>query len=160
MCCRCPERQLDLCRGESSPSLFSKSLQTNLSILVRSSILALSEMDIPSKNSDDVFCLTNRKFVPSLKKKLRRLRLMTQFFFYCYNDEKSIAKHEQERNKKCKYIYIYIPARRYIYITHSVWKWKLAASEGRHDSALGVLLLYNIYALSKPFVGITVSRGL
>lgn len=52
----------------------------------------------------------------------------------------------------------YIYTQRHIYFRHSVWKWKLAASEGRYDSALGVLLLYSIYALSKPFVGITEFR--
>lgn len=36
----------------------------------------------------------------------------------------------------------YIHTQRHIYFRHSVWKWKLAASEGRYDSALGVLLLY------------------
>lgn len=44
--------------------LENEDILTNLFMLVRSSTLALSEMDILNKSSDDVFSSTNRKFVP------------------------------------------------------------------------------------------------
>lgn len=83
---------------------------------------------------------------------------MMVFYFFLFLKTKRKALRNTNTNETenaNKYIY----TQRHIYFRHSVWKWKPAASEGRYDPALGVLLLYSIYALSKPFVGITEFRG-